>query len=176
MIQFAPSEEDRCVAVSILYPHVLLDHPDIPVAAQRIADHRYEFAQRYLQKTFDDAIRVITQMDDAGESMAMALEDLLAPEGPGDMDPTSVAYDNIVCESKVAAAKKAVATWRAFRPSRGLAGNGGDGCGDGCGDASVKELVAAAQRAVAFIDSDGNGGRDTEGMLTQLREALSHVV
>lgn len=69
---------------------------------------------------FNVSIRIMTQMDDLAETMAMALEDLLVPEGPGDMDPVSVTHDNMLCDAKVAAATEAVKAWRAVRPTRGL--------------------------------------------------------
>lgn len=89
-----------------------------------LADVRGELAALKIKhgEAVTHAIRTMCALDDLAEAMAMALEDLLAPEGPGDMDPASVAYDNLACDAKVATATEAMRAWRAIRPTRGLTG------------------------------------------------------
>ena len=85
--------------------------------------HEVESLRAKYAEMFNGTIRSMCAMDDLGESLALAMEDLLASEGTGDMDPVSVAYDNMCCDAKVAAAEKAVQAWRTMRPTKGLVGH-----------------------------------------------------
>lgn len=80
--------------------------------------HEVEAARALHQRAVEHALQIMTQQDDHAESLTAALDALLTNHSDGDVDATSVAYDNMFCDAKVARATEAVAAWRAFRSGR----------------------------------------------------------